>query len=175
MALCLRGGSSTQGSMSSRTHRPVPSPEGEACWRLRELRLAGHPKLALRALDGLDAGACNAAVADAAPDAVFHFAGQSSVAASFRDPSGSIDANGIGTVRLLEAVRAHAPHAHVVLASSAEIFGVPATAPQDESTPLAAASPYGLSKLLAHGAVATWRASFGVRASSAILFNHESE
>jgi GDPmannose 4,6-dehydratase len=157
------------------THRPGTAPDGAAFWRLRELGIARHPALEVRAFDALDANACATVVADARADGIFHFAGQSSVAASFVDPIGSIEANGVGTARLLEAVRAHARDAHVVLASSAEIFGAPAIAPQDESTPLAATSPYGLSKLLAHEAVAAWRASFGVRASSAILFNHESE
>jgi GDPmannose 4,6-dehydratase len=114
-------------------------------------------------------------VTEAEADAIFHLAGQSSVAASFRDPAGSIEANGLATVHLLEAMRAVESRAHFVLASSAEIFGAPREAPQNEATPLAAISPYGLSKLLAHGAVASWRQSFGVRASSAILFNHESE
>ena len=155
------------------THRP--STHGADFWRLDELGIAGNPALALRALDPRDADACRAVVNEIMPDAIFHLAGQSSVAASFRDPVGSIEANGLGTVHLLEAVRAAAPAAHVVLASSAEIFGAPERAPQDESTPLAAISPYGLSKLLAHGAVASWRESFGLRASSAILFNHESE
>lgn len=157
------------------THRPDTDVTGAGFWRLRELSLAGHEGLSLRALDPLDADACRALLAETAPDAIFHLAGQSSVAASFRDPAGSIEANGLGTVHMLEAMRAAASRAHFVLASSAEIFGAPEQVPQDESTPLAAISPYGLSKLLAHGAVASWRESFGVRASSAILFNHESE
>jgi GDPmannose 4,6-dehydratase len=157
------------------THRPGASNGGINSWRLRELAIADHPALELRALDPLDAAACRALMGESRPDAIFHLAGQSSVAASFRDPVGSIESNGLGTVHLLEAVRAHAPNAHFVLASSAEIFGAPVDAPQNESTPLAAISPYGLSKLVAHGAVASWRASFGLRASSAILFNHESE
>ncbi|HJU39043.1 MAG TPA: GDP-mannose 4,6-dehydratase, partial [Tahibacter sp.] len=157
------------------THRPGTDVHGAAFWRLRELGIAGHAALSLRPLDPLDADASRRLVAEADAGAIFHLAGQSSVAASFRDPAGSIEANGLATVHLLEAVRAEAKDAHVVLASSAEIFGAPARAPQDESTPLAAISPYGLSKLLAHGAVESWRSSFGVRASSAILFNHESE
>lgn len=157
------------------THRPV-TPAGSAnFWRLRELAIAEHRALELRVLDPCDGAACRALLADVGPDVIFHLAGQSSVAASFRDPIGSLEANGLGTVHLLEAMRSHAPRAHFVLASSAEIFGAPKRAPQDEATPLAATSPYGLSKLLAHGAVASWRASFGLRASSAILFNHESE
>ncbi|HEV7491183.1 MAG TPA: GDP-mannose 4,6-dehydratase [Rhodanobacteraceae bacterium] len=156
------------------THRPGAD-EGDGFWRLRGLGVVDHPALALRALDPLDAQACRVLVGEIVPDAIFHLAGQSSVAASFRDPVGSIEVNGLGTVHMLEAMRANAPKAHFLLASSAEIFGAPEQAPQNESTPLAATSPYGLSKLLAHGAITSWRASFGLRASSAILFNHESE
>lgn len=154
------------------THRPQREPER---WRLRELGIDAHPRLRLVALDPTDAAACAERVAAERPRAVFHLAGQSRVAESFRDPLGSLAANGLSTVNLLEALRAHAPDAHFVLAASAEIFGVPERAPQDESTPPAARSPYGLSKLLAHAAVGSWRASYGLRASSAILFNHESE
>ena len=154
------------------THRPHREPD---LWRLRELGIAAHPRLRLVALDTGDAEACAELVAADAPDALFHLAAQSRVADSFRDPSASLIANGTSAVNLLEALRRHAPQAHFVLASSAEIFGTPTRAPQDESTPLAARTPYGLSKLVAHAAVGSWRASFGLRASSAILFNHESE
>jgi GDPmannose 4,6-dehydratase len=162
----LGGGSEVIG-----THRPGRPPD---LWRLRELDIAAHPRLRLVALDPLDAAACAACVAGTLPDALFHLAGQSRVAESFRDPRGSVEANGISTINLLEALRRHADQAHFVLTASAEIFGEPAVAPQDEATPLGARTPYGLSKLLAHGAVGSWRASFGLRASSAILFNHES-
>ncbi|MCK9537535.1 GDP-mannose 4,6-dehydratase [Dokdonella sp.] len=166
-ALLLRAGVAVTG-----THRPGRPPD---LWRLEELGIAGHPLLQLVALDPADAQACAVVITTHAPEAVFHLAGQSRVAESFCAPVASLQANGLSTVNLLEALRAHAPAAHLVLASSAEIFGSPAHAPQDEATPLAAASPYGLSKLLAHAAVAAWRASYGIRASSAILFNHESE
>lgn len=161
-----------EGSDVVGTHRPGRAPD---LWRLCELGIGTHPRLRLVALDPADAAACAEAVARVQPDAVFHLAGQSRVADSFRDPQASIAANGLSTVNLLEAVRANVPRAHLVLASSAEIFGAPQHAPQNEDTPLAARSPYGLSKLIAHAAVASWRASFGLRASSAILFNHESE
>lgn len=154
------------------THRPA-SPAGN--WRLDELGLSTHRRLRLLPLDATDALACRHLVAETAPQAIFHLAGQSRVADSFRDPLGSVQANGVSTLNLLEAMRRHAPDAHFVLASSAEIFGSPRVAPQDEHTPTVAASPYGLSKLVAHAGVGSWRASFGLAASSAILFNHESE
>lgn len=154
------------------THRPT-SPAGN--WRLHELGFANHPNLHLRALDSANVAACHGLLNDVEAQAIFHLAGQSRVADSFRDPLGSIHANGIGTLNLLEAMRRQTPDAHFVLASSAEIFGSPELAPQDEDTPLHPTSPYGLSKLLAHSAMRSWRASFGLAASSAILFNHESE
>lgn len=154
------------------THRPA-SPAGN--WRLTELGIDIDADVSLRPLDLGDVAACHALVAETAPQAIFHLAGQSRVADSFRDPLGSVHANGIGTINLLEAMRKHAPDAHFVLASSAEIFGSPEHAPQDENTPFSASTPYGLSKLLAHAAIGSWRASFGLAASSAILFNHESE
>lgn len=154
------------------THRPQRAFDD---WRLRELGVAEHPRLRIVTLDPTDAAACSELVASTQPQALFHLAGQSRVAESFRDPHASLAANGLSTVHLLEALRMHAPPAHFVLAASAEIFGEPERAPQTEATPLAPRSPYGLSKLLAHAAVGSWRASYGLRASSAILFNHESE
>ena len=154
------------------THRPS-SAAGN--WRLDELGIGAHSRLHLRTLELADPAACRTLVAEVSPQAIFHLAGQSRVADSFRDPLGSIHANGIGTLNLVEAMRRDAPDAHFVLASSAEIFGSPRHAPQDENTATRASSPYGLSKLLAHAAMASWRASFGLAASSAILFNHESE
>ena len=154
------------------THRPSSA---ATSWRLQELGFSNHPNLHARALDPENVIACRGLLNEVAPQAIFHLAGQSRVADSFRDPLGSVRANGLGTLNLLEAMRRHSPDAHFVLASSAEIFGSAEHAPQDESTPTHASSPYGLSKLLAHAAMGSWRASFGLAASSAILFNHESE
>lgn len=165
-ARLLAGGAHVVG-----THRPG----SDVAWRLRDLGIEAHPNLRRVACDPGDARACAELVATHVPDALFHCAGQSRVAESFHHPRASIDANGLSTVHLLEALRARASNAHFVLAASAEIFGEPTRAPQDESTPLAARTPYGVSKLLAHAAVGAWRSSYRVRASSAILFNHESE
>jgi GDPmannose 4,6-dehydratase len=154
------------------THRASHSSDA---WRLHGLGIATDARLRLVALDPTDAQACAELLAATQPDAVFHLSGQSRVADSFRDPRASIDANGLSAIHLLEALRTHAPRAHLVLAASAEMFGAPRVSPQNEATPTMARSPYGLSKLLAHAAVGSWRASYGLRASSAILFNHESE
>jgi GDPmannose 4,6-dehydratase len=78
-----------------------------------------------------------------------------------------------GLVHVLEGVVAHAPRAHVVYASSSHVFGEPATTPQNESTPLSPLTPYAVTKAAGMGICAAYRRR-GVRASSAILFNHES-
>ncbi|HET6545932.1 MAG TPA: GDP-mannose 4,6-dehydratase [Rhodanobacteraceae bacterium] len=163
----LRAGVAVSG-----THRPGRVPD---LWRLVELGIADSPRLQMHALDVTDTDACRRLVGELGADAIFHLAGRTRVAESFVDPLASVAANGWSTLNLLEALRSETPAAHFVLAASAEIFGAPDREPQDEATAPAPRTPYGLSKLLAHAAVASWRASFGIVASSAILFNHESE
>ncbi len=156
------------------TRRPARA--GEPAWRHVELGIAGHPRLRILPFDAAaaDAAACARVLRDVRPDAVFHLAGQSHVAASFEDPLGTLAANGLATVRWLEALRESATDAHFVLAASAEMLAARDT-PLDESAAFAATTPYALSKLVGHAAVGSWRATWGLRASSAIAFNHESE
>lgn len=154
------------------THRPSSA---HGSWRLDELGIATHPQLQLHGLDPVDADACRHLIAEARPTAIFHLAGQSRVADSFRDPLASIQANAVASLTLLEAMRREAPDAHFVLAASAEMFGDGGAGALDETSPMRPRSPYGLSKLSAHAGVACWREGFGLAASSAILFNHESE
>ncbi|WP_193510369.1 GDP-mannose 4,6-dehydratase [Cryobacterium sp. BB736] len=104
------------------------------------------------------------------PDEVYHLAGQTSVAASWDDPVGTLETTALPAAPLLEA--AAEVGSRFVLAASAEIFGN-AAAPQDEQTPIRPLSPYGAAKALAHHLVGVYRAR-GVHASSCILFNHES-
>lgn len=156
------------------TRRPVVT--AEPAWRLAELGIATHPRLRILSFDAAnaDVAACARVLEEARPDAVFHLAGQSRVAGSFDDPLGTLAANGLATATWLEALRTVDSNAHFVLAASAEMFAA-SDAPLDESAPLGAANPYALSKLVAHAAVNAWRATWGLRASSAIAFNHESE
>jgi GDPmannose 4,6-dehydratase len=123
-----------------------------------------------------NADSLRAAVAAAEPDEIYNLAAISSVAQSWHDPVAVAEVNGVGVVRLLEAVRSyeHAARARVrlVQAGSAEIFGN-APAPQDERTPVAPSTPYGAAKAYAHHVVGAYR-SAGAWAASAILFNHES-
>ena len=129
-------------------------------------------------LDGdvRDGASLRRALEASSPGEVYNLASVSSVAASWEQPVQTSEVNGLGVVRLLDAVRAHAERGgaavRVVQASSSEMFG-DAAAPQDESTPLAPTTPYGAAKAFAHHAVRAFRGA-GLSASTAILFNHES-
>lgn len=124
--------------------------------------------------DLMDALSLRRAVEDVQPQLLFHLAAPTFVPDSWRDPTGTLVAIAGGTATLLAAVVASAPDAHVVVASSAEIFGDAGESPQHERSPMRPSSPYGVAKLAAHGLVGTMRAHHGIHASSAITFNHES-
>ncbi len=140
------------------------------------------------ALDGLAAVTLHTGdIADAArvlevvdsvrPTEIYNLAGQSSVAASWEDPLGTIDATGYGAAAVFEAAyqvqRAGEAPIRIVQASSAEIFGRPDQSPQDETTPVVPASPYGAAKALAHHLARVYR-DRGLFVATCILYNHES-
>jgi GDPmannose 4,6-dehydratase len=108
------------------------------------------------------------------PDEVYHLAGQSHVGLSFDIPESTCELTAMGTLRLLEMLRDLPKRPRLFHASSSEIFGHPATAPQDEGTPMAPANPYGCAKAFATQMVAVYRASFGLHACNGIMYNHES-
>ena len=114
------------------------------------------------------------AVAMTRPDEVYHLAALSSVGQSWDDPAASGEVTGLGTARLLEAVRREAPAARVFVASSSEVFGEPERAPQDETTPIRPASPYGAAKAYAHHLARIHRRRYGLYVAVGILYNHES-
>ena len=111
-----------------------------------------------------------------APDEIYNLGAQSHVGASFEQPEYTADANALGTLRLLEAVRIAGAERHVRFyqASTSELYGNAAAAPQDETTPFAPASPYAVAKLFAHWTTVNYREAYGMHASNGILFNHES-
>jgi len=121
-----------------------------------------------------DSESLRAIVADTRPDEVYNFAGISSVGQSWSQAELVADVNGVGVVRLLEAIREFAPSARFCQASSAEIFGRPSQVPQNEDTPFLPVSPYGDSKAYGHFVTSTYRDAHGIHASNAILYNHES-
>lgn len=118
------------------------------------------------------------AVRDIAPDEIYNLGGVSSVARSWREPELTSEVSGLAVITLLQAAleltrrRGDRP-VRFLQASSAEIFGEPATSPQDELTPIRPVTPYGAAKAFAHHAVAVYRRA-GLHAASAILYNHES-
>lgn len=131
-------------------------------------------RITLHEGDLLDQTSLNGVVAAVQPDEVYNLAAQSFVGASWAQPTLTSEVTGLGTLRMLEAVRAHAPEARFYQASSSEQFGN-APAPQDEATPFRPRSPYGVAKAFAHQMAVNYRESYGMRVSCGILFNHEGE
>ena len=121
-----------------------------------------------------DHAALRAVVGDVRPDELYHLAAPTFVPDSWADPTATVQAIAGGTAALLAAVLAGAPDASVVVASSSEVFGDAGESPQTERSPMRPRSPYGVAKLAAHGLVGTMRERHGLRAASAITFNHES-
>lgn len=108
------------------------------------------------------------------PDEIYNLAAQSFVGLSFEQPIYTADVDAIGPLRLLEAIRQAVPGARFYQASTSEMFGKVQAVPQDERTPFYPRSPYGVAKLFAHWTTVNYRESYGIGASSGILFNHES-
>lgn len=108
------------------------------------------------------------------PDEIYNLAAQSHVRVSFDIPEYTADITGVATIRILEAMREAGVKSRFYQASSSEMFGKVQAVPQDEATPFWPRSPYGVSKLFAHWATVNFRESYGMHASSGILFNHES-
>jgi GDPmannose 4,6-dehydratase len=107
------------------------------------------------------------------PDEVYHLGAQSHVRVSFDTPEYTSDAVGMGTVRLLEAIRETGVETRFYQASSSEMFGA-APPPQSETTPFHPRSPYAVAKVMAHWITVNYRESYGMFAATGILFNHES-
>jgi GDPmannose 4,6-dehydratase len=108
------------------------------------------------------------------PDEVYNLAAQSFVAASWQQPLLTGAITGLGAANVLEALRIAAPGARFYQASSSEMFGLIQEPRQTERTPFYPRSPYAAAKLYAHWMTVNYRESFGLHASSGILFNHES-
>ncbi len=108
------------------------------------------------------------------PDEVYNLAAQSFVAASWQQPLLTGGVTGLGAANVLEAVRIVRPQTRFYQASSSEMFGRVQATPQNERTPFYPRSPYAVAKLYAHWMTINYRESFGLHASSGILFNHES-
>jgi GDPmannose 4,6-dehydratase len=113
-------------------------------------------------------------VADTQPDEVYNLAAQSFVATSWRQPILTANITAVGVTNVLEAIRLIKPDARFYQASSSEMYGLIQQERQSESTPFYPRSPYAVAKLYGHWITVNYRESFGMHASSGILFNHES-
>jgi len=107
------------------------------------------------------------------PDELYHLAAQSHVRVSFDEPENTGDVTGLGTTRLLEAIRLVSPETKYYQASSSEMFGA-SPPPQNEETPFYPRSPYGASKVYSYWITKNYREAYGIFACNGILFNHES-
>src|SRR3990167_1383006 len=141
-------------------------------WRLFELDIENRIKLA--PLDLLEFTNILRVIEKIQPDEIYNLAAQSFVALSFEQPLYTSDADALGALRILEAIRTINRSIKYYQASTSEIFGRAPKVPQTETSPFYPRSPYGISKLFAHCSTVNYRESYGLYACSGILFNHES-
>lgn len=139
----------------------------------RLTQILDHPSIHLHDGDLLDAGNLYRLIAEIGPDEIYNLGAQSHVGTSFKTPDYTAQVDGIGVLRMLEAMRLVAPEARFYQASSSELFGN-APAPQSECTPFQPQSPYACAKLYGYWITVNYRDAYGLHASNGILFNHES-
>jgi GDPmannose 4,6-dehydratase len=143
-------------------------------WRLEELGIANHPNLHLVEFDLTDLGSAIRLIESSGATEIYNLAAQSFVGVSFDQPYTTGQITGLGALNLLEAIRIVNPKIRFYQASTSEMFGKVQAIPQDERTNFYPRSPYGVAKLYAHWMTINYRESYGIFASSGILFNHES-
>ena len=134
----------------------------------------GDRHLRLHYGDLADTESLTTILSEVEPDEIYNLAAQSHVGISFTMPTYTGEVCGLGTVRLLEAVRQVAPQARFYQASSSELFGKAVEAPQNEGTPFHPRSPYAVAKVYSFWATVNYREAHGLFAANGILFNHES-
>jgi GDPmannose 4,6-dehydratase len=134
-----------------------------------------HPRLTTYHGDLADSSNLHRLMAEISPDEIYNLGAQSHVGVSFEVPEYTAEVTGIGTVRLLDAIRDSKVQTRFYQASTSELFGgIPGTEPQSETTPFYPKSPYGAAKLYAYWVTVNYRESYGMYACNGILFNHES-
>lgn len=121
-----------------------------------------------------DASSLNQILRQVRPDEIYNLGAQSHVRVSFDIPEYTAEVSGLGTIRLLEAIRESATECRFYQASSSELYGKVHTIPQNEETPFHPRSPYACAKAYAYYITVNYREAYGLHASNGILFNHES-
>ena len=153
-------------------HGLLPRRSSDTLWRLRELGILDAVQL--HNGDVTDLSSLIRALEKSAAGEVYNLAAQSFVATSWEQPLLTSQVTGMAVANLLEAVRLVNDKARYYQASTSEMFGLIQAERQDETTPFYPRSPYGAAKLYGHWMTVNYRESFGLHASSGILFNHES-
>lgn len=135
----------------------------------------GNKKLFLHYGDLTDSSNINRIIEKVRPDEIYNLAAQSHVAVSFEVPEYTAEATGVGTLRILDAIRESGLKCKFYQASTSELFGgIPETAPQSEKTAFHPKSPYGVAKLYSYWITVNYRESYDLFACNGVLFNHES-
>lgn len=135
----------------------------------------GNVSLFLHYGDLTDSSNLNRLIEKIKPDEIYNLAAQSHVAVSFEVPEYTAEATGVGTLRLLDAIKESGQKCRFYQASTSELFGgLPGTAPQSEKTPFYPKSPYGAAKLYSYWITVNYREAYNIFACNGILFNHES-
>jgi GDPmannose 4,6-dehydratase len=154
----------------------------DVCGMVRRLSSENHERLepirdriTLHTGDLLDQSSLVDVMRRSEPTEIYNLAAMSFVAASWNQPTLTAEFTGLGVARILEAMRETCPQARFYQASSSEMFGKVRTSPQNELTPFYPRSPYGVAKTYGHFITVNYRESYGLHATSGILFNHESE
>ena len=164
--LLLGKGYEVHGVIRRSSHRGVED------HRLRWLGIAD--KVTLHDGDLGDLSSLLRVVREVQPEEIYNLGAQSYVASSWRQPVLTASVTGVGVANMLEAMRIAAPGARFYQASSSEMYGLIQQPMQNEKTPFYPRSPYAVAKLYGHWITINYRESFGLHASSGILFNHES-
>jgi GDPmannose 4,6-dehydratase len=134
-----------------------------------------NPNLILHYGDMTDSLSLDSIMFKVKPDEIYNLAAQSHVGTSFFIPEYTGQVDGLGTLKLLEAMRKHVPKSKFYNAATSELFGRVLETPQTEKTPFNPVSPYGIAKQYAFNICKNYRESYGMFISNGILFNHESE
>ncbi len=137
-------------------------------------KMMNNPMLFLHHGDLADSSNLGRLIRDINPDEIYNLAAQSHVAVSFEVPEYTADVDAIGTIRLLDAIKAFNPKIKFYQASTSELYGKVREIPQNEDTPFYPRSPYGVAKLYAFWITKNYREAYNIFACNGILFNHES-
>jgi len=154
--------------------RPGTDPARSNLRHLLATTAGRDPDFVLHPADLADNTALQIALEASQPDEIYHLAAQSHSGLSFEQPESAAELTAMATIRLLEAARGLTRPPRVFYASSSEVFGQPAAAPQDEDTPFNPVTPYGCAKAFATQMARVYRRSYGLFVANGINYNHES-